>query len=69
MVASGQIGLHLGEMQEKGRFVQVERGERGCGQKLGPASVREGVRMYDRDTIELALLALEEGMTQVEAAE
>ena len=25
--------------------------------------------MYDRDTIELALLALEEGMTQVEAAE
>jgi hypothetical protein len=27
MVASGQIGPFLAEMQEKGRFVQVERGE------------------------------------------
>ena len=31
--------------------------------------VREGVRMYDRDVVELALLALEEGMSQQEAAE
>ena len=41
----------------------------GCGQKLGPRRVREGVRMYDRDTVELALLALEEGMAEREAAE
>ncbi|WP_418379513.1 hypothetical protein, partial [Adlercreutzia equolifaciens] len=43
----------------------VDRGW-GCGQKLGPRRVRKGVRMYDRDTIELALLALEEGMSQGE---
>lgn len=32
-------------------------------------AVREGVRMYDRDVVELALLALEEGMSHREAAE
>ncbi|RNL38532.1 hypothetical protein DMP06_08685, partial [Slackia equolifaciens] len=40
-----------------------------CGRKVGRDSrVRKGVRMYDRDVVELALLALEEGMTHAEAA-
>ena len=34
-----------------------------------PGGVREGVRMYDRETVELALMALGEGMTHAEAAE
>lgn len=43
-----------------------------CGRKVGPATPRRPgleVRMYDRETVELALYTLEEGMTQREAAE
>ena len=40
----------------------------GADEKLDRSSVRIGVRMYDDETVELALLALEGGMTQSEAA-
>ena len=41
----------------------------GCGQKVGHLrGVRTEVRMYDRDTVELLLLALDEGMGVTRAA-
>ena len=50
-------------------LVHALRGKRDCGQKVGHLrGVRTEVRMYDRDTVELLLLALDEGMGVTRAA-
>lgn len=45
---------------------------RDCGRKVGPVTPRRPgleIRMYDRETVELAPCALEEGMARREVAE